>query len=116
MKYQFVFSIVFLIGLLFTLDAAQIENNESDLCDPDLPYMSVGDLYLTEDNFTKLNLIFDSFSSLRVIMSSGPTLVVITGKECVDCCQYERLYKEIRDDILTNQTLLHVNLNQKTMK
>jgi len=61
MKYHFVFSIILLLELLFTLNAAQVENNESQLlndktnsCDPDLPYMSVGDIYLTEDNFTKL--------------------------------------------------------------
>jgi len=40
-------------------------------------------------------------------MTSGPVLVVITGKDCIDCCQYEKLFKQIQDEIFTNKTLLH---------
>ena len=57
-----IFYFILFIGLLVASDVETDIETESqhknDLCQEDLPYLSVGDFNLTEDNFTRSESFF----------------------------------------------------------
>jgi len=71
----------------------QVAHVES--CKEEYPYLSVGDFNLTNDNFTS------------VTSSAKALLVIVTAADCDYCCKFEEVFQEIKDQVLSNKTLLH---------
>lgn len=80
-----------ILGLLLAY-VTGLEQNLPNNCHEDLPFKSIGDFNITRDNFNKL------------IKRERYLLIQLTSPYCENCCPYEAVIKDLRDNHFKNST------------